>query len=124
MEKNKNHNYIIWAIIIVMIVIVSVFFMSKSASAPINYDDFAKCTASNGFTLYGAAWCGHCAAQKALFGEAFQHVNYVECPENIDLCKERGILNYPTWQDETGRKYEGEQSLKTLSEITNCTLPE
>ena len=86
-------------------------------------DIFAKCIASKNLTMYGAVWCSHCLAEKKAFGEAFRFINYVECPDNIKLCTEKGINGYPTWIDGAGKKYEGEQGLKGLAEITGCELP-
>lgn len=86
-------------------------------------DAFAKCTAKAGLTMYGAAWCSHCAAQKKLFGESFKYVNYVECPDNIQLCTDKGINGYPTWIDGAGKKYEGEQELSGIAKISVCKLP-
>ena len=43
-------------------------------------EQFATCLTENGATMYGAEWCGHCKAQKEMFGEAaFEKVDYVEC---------------------------------------------
>jgi len=50
-------------------------------------------------------------------------VPYVECTENPNLCLEKGIESYPTWLDENGGKYIGEQGLERLSQISGCELP-
>lgn len=60
-------------------------------------ESLAKCLAEKKVTMYGAEWCSHCKTQKALFGEAFKFIPYVECPDNISLCIEKGIEGYPTW---------------------------
>lgn len=83
---------------------------------------FAKCLASRNLTMYGAEWCSHCRREKALFGDAFKYVPYVECPENEKLCLDKGINGYPTWIDGDGVKYEGEQGLAGLAEISGCPL--
>ena len=93
-----------------------------------NYDNFTKCLAQNGVTMYGAFWCPHCANQKEMFGSSFQYVNYVECsnPDNTqnDLCKSEGIKSYPTWQFKNDRsnRVSGELSFSKLSELSNCPL--
>lgn len=63
------------------------------------------------------------ARKKANFGESFKYVSYVECPENPNLCLEKGIKGYPTWIAESGEKYVGLQGLEKLSEISSCQLP-
>jgi len=86
-----------------------------------NLDDFAKCLTNKGAVMYGAVWCSHCKDQKAMFGESFKYVNYVECPENQALCDQKGITGYPTWII-NGMSYPGVQSLETLSNKTDCPL--
>ena len=86
-------------------------------------DIFAKCVASKGVTMYGAAWCSHCTAEKNAFGSSFKYVPYVECPDNIQLCVDKGINGYPTWIDALGKKYEGEQGLSGVAKISGCILP-
>ena len=61
-------------------------------------DAFAKCLTEKGLVMYGAEWCVHCKEQKALFGNSFQYVKYVECPDNTQLCVAEGINGYPTWK--------------------------
>ena len=84
-------------------------------------DGFAKCLRDKGATMYGAEWCGHCKNQKEMFGESFKYVNYVECPENQQVCTENGITGYPTWII-NGIPYTGAQSFEKLSSLTGCSL--
>ena len=62
-----------------------------------NFDEFAKCLTQKGAVMYGAVWCPHCIEQKAAFGDSFKYINYVECPDNTQLCIDKGISGYPTW---------------------------
>jgi hypothetical protein len=73
--------------------------LSQISSCPLTADKdaFAKCLTDKGFVMYGAAWCSHCAAQKALFGDSFKYIKYVECPDNINFCLDKGVQGYPTW---------------------------
>lgn len=75
--------------------------LSEATQCPLptnkNYDEFAKCLTQKGETMYGAAWCPHCIEQKAAFGTSFKYINYVECPDNTQLCIDKGIQGYPTW---------------------------
>lgn len=113
-------------IIIVLIVIgivawsVSGYFV-KDDSDLSGLDKFAKCLADNDATMYGAEWCGHCKNQKEMFGDSFKYVNYVECPENQQLCSEMDVTGYPTWII-NGESKPGAKSLETLSELTGCSL--
>lgn len=110
--------------ILILGTITTVMFRSGGATIPsTKYDTFAECLASKKLTMYGAVWCSHCKAQKALFGASFKYVPYVECTENPNLCLEKKVEGYPTWIDEKGTKYVGEQSLEKLAEISSCELP-
>jgi len=83
---------------------------------------FAQCLADKKVTMYGAVWCSHCQKQKALFGDAFKLVPYVECPDNPSACVAAGINGYPTWVFANGTKLEGEQSFQALSRQSSCPL--
>ncbi|MFA6227228.1 MAG: hypothetical protein WC631_02010 [Candidatus Paceibacterota bacterium] len=73
--------------------------LAEISSCPLTADknSFAKCLTDKGFTMYGAVWCSHCTAQKALFGDSFKYIKYVECPDNINICLDKGVQGYPTW---------------------------
>lgn len=93
------------------------------------YDAFAKCLASKQAKMYGLYWCPHCADQKAMFGDSFQYVPYVECAikgvphELAPECKAAGAKLFPSWQFGTDPPKEGVLSLQQLSEKTGCSLP-
>jgi Zn ribbon nucleic-acid-binding protein len=108
------------AIVIILIVIIS----SRGSS---QYDNFAKCTADLGTKMYGAYWCPHCQAQKKLFGNSWDLVNYVECAtpgsnQQTEACNVAGIKSYPTWVFPDGKQISGELSLEQLSVFTGCPL--
>jgi hypothetical protein len=123
MEDSANKKYILGAIVLVVIILIIGYFSTRQTVSLV-YDDFAKCLASKNLTMYGAESCSHCKVEKNRFGTAFQYVPYVECPDNIKLCTDKGITGYPTWIDEAGNKHEGEQGLSNLAKISGCVLPE
>lgn len=100
------------------------------AGDEVDYTAFAQCLSDQEIVMYGAFWCPHCADQKDLFGkESFEWINYVECDPRDEagqpeLCLEKDIQSYPTWIHPDGRRWEGTQTLETLSEISECSLPE
>ncbi len=117
--KNK---YIIPVALIIIVTIGSLGYLSTQvSSAPGEYDKFAQCLTDNGATMYGAEWCGYCKKQKQMFGDSFQHINYVECPQNEELCSEKGVTGYPTWII-NGETYRGLQELSVLASATGCEL--
>lgn len=85
------------------------------------YDNFAKCLSAKGVTMYGTEWCSHCKNQKAMFGDSFKFVTYVECTTNQAACTAAGVTGYPTWVI-NGKAYPGEQSLQSLSTMAGCPL--
>lgn len=115
-------------IAIIAVVLVAAFgvmyFSARKPAAPAyaNLDEFAQCLASKQVTMYGAEWCPHCKNEKARFGESFKYVPYVECPDNMQLCLDKGIKGYPTWILADGTKLEGEQGLERLSQASSCEL--
>ena len=77
--------------------------------------------------MYGTFWCPHCADQKALFGDAFSDVQYVECdPRGSDarpeICASKGITGVPTWEID-GRLYPGVMTLESLAELSDYEGP-
>ena len=123
MNNKKIFPLIIGILFLGIIAAVVVKLERQPVVASTKYDSFAQCLATKKLTMYGAVWCSHCKAQKTLFGSSFQYVPYVECTENPDLCLEKKVEGYPTWVDQNGGKYMGEQSLEKLSQISNCELP-
>lgn len=127
-KNNMNTNIKIFISIIVLLILgitATIFFRSSGGVVveDTKYDAFAQCIASKNLTMYGAFWCSHCKAEKKRFGSSFKYVPYVECTENPNLCLEKGVDGYPTWIDANGKKYQGEQGLEKLSEISSCPLP-
>jgi glutaredoxin len=91
-------------------------------------DTFAKCLTEKKATMYGVAWCPHCADQKDLFGPSFQYVTYVDCAipgtkKETDQCKALNIKHTPTWIFADGTRLEGTIQLDKLSQQTGCKLP-
>ena len=92
------------------------------------YDSFAQCLASKQAKMFGLYWCPHCIDQKAMFGDSFHYVPYVECAvrgskELAPECKVAGVRLFPSWQFGMDPPKEGVLSLETLSEKTGCSLP-
>ncbi len=120
-------------IIISLLAIGGIVWLIMTPGKPGKYDDFAKCIKDKGVQFYGAFWCPHCQAQKAMFGKSAQYLPYTECstPDGqgqLQVCKDHGITTYPTWFFPTGSTtpeiVTGEIELVDLAERTSCVLPE
>ncbi len=103
-------------------IFAAVFFAGCAQQTPTkNLDTFAQCLTDKWAIMYGSATCQHCQAQKAMFGDSFAKINYVECTKEFNRCSK---LNWvPTWEFKDGTQLEGTQELKTLADKTSCTLP-
>ena len=134
---------LVGSVLIVVVIIAGLtltimpgFFVADSTGNPtgaatgaIDYDDsasfeekLAKCLTAKGVKMYGAEWCGHCNNQKAMFGDALQYVDYVECTEDAAACNAAGVTGYPTWTSADGTKYPGEKPLENLAELFECEV--
>lgn len=88
----------------------------------------AKHLQTGGARFYGAHWCGACAGQKALFGEAGDSLPYIECsphgpgtPQSTD-CLAAEIRSYPTWVIR-GDKRQGALGLEQLARLSGFAPP-
>ncbi len=128
MSKDTKAILIGGLIFAAIIIGVTVFVTKNKNAGPGQLDAFATCLKDSGVTFYGAFWCPHCQAQKALFGSAQKKLPYVEC-SNPDgqtqnqTCNDKGIKGYPTWFFPDGTSQSGEMSLADLSAKSNCPLP-
>jgi glutaredoxin len=84
-------------------------------------DSFAQCLTQKEVIMYGTDWCPHCKDQKALFGDSFKHINYVDCDARREECIDAGVKGFPTWVVD-GNLYSGTQALQRLSGLTDCDL--
>lgn len=117
-----------WILVIVIFVGFIIGIKYLKVSEPGKLDSFAQCLGEKKATFYGAFWCPHCQAQKALFGNSEKLLPYVECstPDSkgqTQICIDKTITGYPVWEFEDGSRLSGEQTLETLADKTKCELP-
>lgn len=117
---NKNF---LWLIIFGVILIFGWVVLGGKRQAVGALDSFAQCLRERGAIMYGADWCPHCQNEKEAFSSSFKYVNYVECPASPQKCISANINGYPTWVFSDGRRFEGEQGIEKLSEVSGCSLP-
>lgn len=134
MKKNNQLTRILQVFII--IAVVSLGYWYFEGQQPGDYDKFAQCLSDKGAKFYGAFWCPHCQAQKALFGKSKTLLPYVECSTadskgQTQICKDKNIVSYPTWSfpivpvapaTSTEEFVSGEQSLEELAAKTGCEI--
>ena len=117
-----NKKIIIPLVIVLAVLSLGFFLFRPSRYASGELDSFAQCLAEKGAVMYGADWCPHCENEKKRFGSSFKFIPYVECPDEPQKCLAAGVEGYPTWIFPDGLKFEGEQGLEKLSEISSCPL--
>jgi len=126
---NKQNKIItgIAVILCLFIVVFAALNVDGKNKTPGLYDTFAQCLTDKGAVMYGAEWCAHCKEQKAVLGDSFRFIKYIECPDNIQFCINKGIKGYPTWLIGTSTKqiegFDKNKTMKELSEATGCPLP-
>jgi len=122
----SSMNMLTLAIVLSTTVVLGASTIQSSTGSQANnlHISLAKHLSRVNSVMYGAYNCSHCKDQKNAFGkQAFKHINYVECSiqgknANSSLCFAKGIKAYPTWEI-GGKFYQGRQSLKRLSELSN-----
>ena len=116
----------LWLIVAAVVVLIVFLVYWINRSAPL--DALAKCIDESGAKFYGAFWCPHCQATKAMFGRSARFLPYVECStrdgrSQLSACSEKGVTQYPTWDFADGSREVGELTLEKLASKTGCTLP-
>ena len=122
----KEH--IIIGLITLAVILGIGFIVYREENTPGEFDNFAVCLKGKGATFYGAFWCPHCQSQKKLFGRSARLLPYVECSNpngqgQLQVCTDKKITGYPTWEFADGSRENGEVPLAKLAEKTACVLP-
>jgi thiol-disulfide isomerase/thioredoxin len=131
MTMNKNIKiFLIVIIILILGTIATVLLQSPGTPpGPGKYDVFTQCLKDKGAVFYGAFWCPHCQAEKKLFGSSVKLLPYVECSTadasgQTQICIDKKIESYPTWEFADGSRLNGEIPLQQLADKTSCVLPQ
>ncbi len=122
----NTRNFLIMAALAVLALFI--FSACKSSAPREKIDNFATCLTTNNVTMYGAFWCPHCARTKKRFGESFRYITYVECDprgekEQSELCIQKGIDKYDTWEFTDGSRLVSEPTFEQLAEKSGCEAP-
>ncbi len=126
--KNKNLVYIVSLMVIAIALAVMLsFFNEEVDNGPGQYDSLAECAKEKGAVFYGAFWCPHCRDQKKLFGNSAKLIPYQECSTadasgQLQVCIDKKIESYPTWEFADGSRISGTISPEQLAEKTSCPL--
>jgi thiol-disulfide isomerase/thioredoxin len=127
-KQQKTIFFSVLGVLVAGLIIIGFVQSNQGPSDPGKYDEFAMCLKDKGATFFGAFWCPHCQAQKKLFGNSVKKLPYVECSTpngqaQTQICIDKGIESYPTWEFADGSRLNGEIALDKLAEKTGCVLP-
>ena len=119
---------ILWSVLGLLIV-GSIFLFIRANTGPGKLDAFAQCLGEEGAVFYGTFWCPYCKKEKQMFGRSDELLPYIECSTpngkgQLEVCKEKNITGYPTWEFADGSREGGVISLDKLSEKTGCSVPQ
>jgi thiol-disulfide isomerase/thioredoxin len=128
-------NYLIAGVIVLLAVAFGAYVSyssytgEKASFAPGVLDGFVQCIKSKGIIFYGAYWCPHCQATKAMFGSSAKELPYVECstPDGqgqTQVCIDKKVQEYPTWILADGSRISGQRTLGELATSFSCPLPD
>ncbi len=100
-------------------------FLAALPDKPGAYDDLAQCITDSGAVFYGAFWCQTCTRQKSEFGKSASLLPYEECSttdrkDQLQICKDKNIKSYPTWEFSNGERLTGSLSREDLTRLTGC----
>ncbi len=123
----KNSHLMIGFAVIVVIFFGLIYFSGDNAPQAQVSEEFAQCVGNSGAKMFGAYWCSHCQNQKAMFGQYWDEIEYIECSlpggqGQTQECIAEGISSYPTWEFASGQRISGELSPQQLSQYTGCPL--
>jgi len=129
---NKIKTFLSIVGLLIVGVVITAVIRGDGRDGPVElgkYDSFATCLQDKGAVFYGAFWCSHCQAQKKMFGSSAKLLPYVECStldakSQTQVCIDKGVSSYPTWEFADGSRLNGEIALSVLAEKTGCVLPE
>lgn len=128
MEKNIKIFLLVIGLLVLGTVATVILRSNTAPAGPGQYDTFATCLKDKGAVFYGAFWCPHCQAQKKLFGSSVKLLPYVECSTvdgqaQTQICIDKKVVSYPTWEFVDGSRLDGEIPLQQLADKTSCELP-
>lgn len=125
MDKKRTRASAAFAFLVILAVL-----LAGCGEQPVGpkYIDFAKCLGSKNVKMYGAFTCSHCLNQKKSFGDGWQYINYIECHPQVpnakpQVCIDKKLEGFPTWEMQDGEFLVGEQTMETLSQKSGCPLP-
>jgi len=129
----KTSYYLAGGIAALMLILFGFLGFSGGFSKPAPVEDlavtaFATCLKDSGATFFGTFWCPHCQTQKKLFGGSVKALPYVECStpdgqSQTQVCREKKVESYPTWEFADQSRLTGEQTFEALSQKTGCPVP-
>lgn len=119
MKKNLKIIGVVGAVVVIAFI---AWIVVSANTQQIDYDSLADCLAEKGVIMAGTDTCPACKNQKALFGESFEKISYVNCNLNAAWCTSSNVQYFPTWFFPDGTNTYGVKDAAFLTEAAGCNL--
>lgn len=113
--KSKETKTFLTLIAIVIVVIIIIIYATSNQTPEAKT---AKCIGENSILIVSKT-CGHCANQKAMFGDNLKYLNMLSIDEDPSLLEKYDLPGVPGWIINR-ESYVGVQSIERLKELTSC----
>jgi uncharacterized membrane protein len=119
-----------WITLVIIVNLIPLVFFNLPSKEVQDYSNVTACITENGVNMYGSFRCAVCAKTRAMFGDAFENINEIECHpqgENpqTQLCLDKKISGTPTWilepEGEEIKRFHGFMNVDELKEFSGCT---
>jgi thiol-disulfide isomerase/thioredoxin len=125
----KGKGITIFWVVLAILILGGFGWTMYAKTLPGQYDGVAQCLKDKGAVFYGAFWCPHCQEQKRMFGNSAKLLPYVECSQpdgktQTQICIDKSIQSYPTWEFADGSRLSGEQTPQVLADKAGCEMPQ
>jgi hypothetical protein len=117
--KNKVMITFLTLIAIIAIFYSSTQWVTKTTGYTVGEDErtlLVHCLKEKNSKLYILPDCKSCINQRALFGNAFSQINYIDCSV-YNSCPKN--IKFPSWEID-GTLFQGNKSLEELKSLSHC----
>lgn len=122
-KKQKKVGYpFLGAILLILIFFIIIQIINLPKTIPSTTQDlknFTSCLNKNNVRMYGSIKNINSVSQMEMFGSSLENLNYIDCSERNENCRE--ILILPSWKIDN-KLIHGAVSLEVLSKLTECEL--
>uniref|UniRef100_A0A7S4GPX9 Vitamin K epoxide reductase domain-containing protein n=1 Tax=Eutreptiella gymnastica TaxID=73025 RepID=A0A7S4GPX9_9EUGL len=127
-EQMRGYPQVLGSFVMLNAFVMGLFNLQWDSVPDLQWDgqaqvDLLDCLREKKVTMWAAAWCGHCMAQKNMFGDRAANLTMVDCtaPANQATCTAMNITRYPTWIYGDKRRL-GRLTFPELASFAECQI--